>query len=229
MPISAGFYKKVSQWLMDEEGKHVAFRPFLTKGNPYKSRIFLVSSNTIPYFKIEDESDPTFAEALVDRELLQELYFSEIMAAPREFKGSLQFEEWLEKQHSESVIHTALNTYQLETADQAKVAKKEDAVNFKRGQVIFKEVLEEFQPEIVILQGTATLNQFKAMYGEKLVSYHPDITKVQQLEEIGPFGEMHYENGEKLLVFVTRSMSFFGADGLKFEQFKENLAKTLQN
>lgn len=227
MPISAGLYKKVTPWVKGENGNSVAFRPFLTKGNPYKSRIFLVSSNAVPYFKVEDENEPIFAEALVNRELFRELYFNEIMAAPREFKGSLQFEKWLEKQHSESVIHTSLNTYQLETTDQAKVAKKEDAENFERGQAIFKEVLEEFQPKIIILQGATTLNQFKAIYGEKLVSYHPDVTKVQQLEEIGPFGEMYYENGEKVTIFVTRSMSFFGVDGLKFERFKENLVKML--
>ena len=227
MPISAGLYKKVTPWLKGENGNSVAFRPFLTKGNPYKSRIFLVSSNAVPYFKVEDENEQNFAEALVNRELFRELYFNEIMAAPREFKGSLQFEKWLETQHHESVIHTSLNTYQLETADQAKVAKKEDAVNFEQGQAIFKEVLEEFQPKIIILQGAATLNQFKAMYGERLVSYHPDVTKVQQLEEVGPFGEMHYENGETVFVFVTRSMSFFGVDGLKFERFKGNLAKML--
>ena len=225
MPISAGLYKKVYQWLMSKDGKRVAFRPFLTKGNPYKSRIFLVSSNAVPYFKVDDENELNFAEALVNRELFRELYFNEIMAAPREFKGSLQFEKWLEKEHTESVIHTSLNTYQLETADHAKIAKKEDTVNFEHGQAIFKEVLEEFQPKIIILQGAATLNQFKAMYGEKLVSYHPDVTKVQQLEEIGPFGEMYYENGEKVTIFVTRSMSFFGVDGSKFERFKENLAK----
>ena len=227
MPISAGLYKKVTPWLKSENGNNVAFRPFITKGNPYKSRIFLVNSNAIPYFKVKDSNEQTFAEALVNRELFRELYFNEIMAAPREFKGSLQFENWLKKQHNESVVHTSLNTYQLETADQAKVVKKEDAVNFERGEAIFKEVLEEFQPKIIILQGAATLNQFKAMYADQLVSYHPDVTKVQELEEIGPFGELHYENGKKVFVFVTRSMSFFGVDGSKFERFKGNLAKML--
>ena len=227
MPISAGLYKKVTPWLKSENGNNVAFRPFLTKGNPYKSRIFLVSLNAIPYFKVEDENEQKFAEALVNRELFQEIYFNEIMTAPREFKGSLQFEKWLEKQHNESLIHTSLNTYQLETADQAKVAKKEDTANFEQGHAIFKEVLEEFQPKIIILQGAATLNQFKTMYADQLVSYHPDVTKVQELEEIGPFGELHYENGEKVSVFVTRSMSFFGVDGLKFEHFKQNLEKML--
>ncbi|MGN7478833.1 RNA 2'-phosphotransferase [Solibacillus silvestris] len=227
MPISAGFYKKMHQWLMGEDGKTVAFRPFLTKGNPYKSRVFLISANAVPFFKVEDRSEQIFAESLVNRELFQELYFSEIMGAPREFKGFLQFEAWLEKQHNESLIYTSLNTYQLEAANNAKFAKEQDKANFEQGQIIFKEVLKEFQPEIIILQGTAAFEQFKASYADDLVIYNADVSKLQQLEEAGPFAEMHYGNGKKVFVFVTRSMGYFGPEGAKFEHFKENLAELL--
>ena len=227
MPISVGFYKKINQWLLNEEGTRVVFRPFLTKGNPYKSRIFLISSNAVPFFKVEDKSEQIYAESLVNRELFAELYRSELLGAPREFKGSLQFEQWLEQQHGEALVYTSLNTYQLETTEDAKIAKKEDAVNFERGQAIFKEVLEEFQPEVLVLQGTAAFNQFKSLYTENLVICNPAITKVQLLEEAGPFAEMHYANGKKVVVFVTRSMGSFGNDGTKFERFKENLVKLL--
>lgn len=229
MPISKGFYKKVYPWLKGEDSKDVLYRPFLTKGNPYKSRIFLVSSHAVPLFKVEDRSEQTFAESLVNRELFQDLYLSEIKGAPREFKGSLQFENWLEKQHHEPLIYTSLNTYQLESADEAKVAKKEDTANFERGNLIFKEVMDEFQPEIIILQGTATYEQFKTRYADRLAIFNEDVTKVQLLEQTGPFAEMVYEDGKKVSIFVTRSMSYFGTDGSRFEQFKENLAKTLEN
>ncbi|MFL0583093.1 RNA 2'-phosphotransferase [Solibacillus silvestris] len=228
MPISKGFYKKVYPWLTGEDDKKVMYRPFLTKGNPYKSRIFLVSSHAVPLFKVEDRSEQTFAESLVNRDLFQDLYLSEIKGAPREFKGSLQFENWLENNHHESLIYTSLNTYQLESADEAKVAKKEDTANFERGNHIFKEVMDEFLPEIIILQGTAAYEQFKARYADRLVIYNEDVTKVQLLEQTGPFAEMVYEDGKKVSIFVTRSMSYFGMDGSKFEQFKEYLSKILQ-
>ena len=229
MPISKGFYKKVYPWLTGEDGKKVLYRPFLAKGNPYKSRIFLVSSHAVPLFKVEDRSEQIFAESLVNRELFHELYLSELKGAPREFKGSLQFENWLEKQHQESLIYTSLNTYQLESADEAKVAKQEDTANFERGDLIFKEVVDEFQPEIIILQGTAAYEQFKARYADQLVIYNEDVTKVQLLEQTGPFAEMVYDNGKKVSIFVTRSMSYFGVDGSKFELFKENFAKIVEN
>ncbi|MER2126913.1 hypothetical protein [Solibacillus sp.] len=88
-------------------------------------------------------------------------------------------------------------------------------------------MLNEFQPEILILQGTTAFNQFKKHFAENLVIYNPSITKVQLLEETGPFAEMHFANGKKMLVFVTRSMSYFGKDGAKFEKFKDNLVKML--
>ncbi|WP_225231346.1 RNA 2'-phosphotransferase [Solibacillus faecavium] len=227
MPISTGLYKKMHQWLMGEDGKTVAFRPFLTNGNPYKSRIFLVSTNAVPFFKVEDRSEQTFAESLLNRELLKDLYLSEIKGAPREFKGSLQFEAWLKKQYNESLIYTSLNTYQIESMDHAKSAKKEDAANFERGQTIFKEVMEEFQPEIIILQGSATFNQFKTLFAEDIVIFNEGEMKVQVMEEMGAIAEVTYGNGKKALVFVTRSMSYFGSEGKNFEQFKENLAENL--
>lgn len=226
MPISVGFYKKIYQWLIDETKTGVAFRPFITNGNPYKSRIFLVSSNATPLFNVEVNSVEIFAEALVNRALLKDIYHHELVATSREFKGALQFEQWLE-QYNEPVILTALNAYQLENTADAKRAKKEDAANFERGQEIFKEVLEEFQPEIIVLQGTTTLNQFKSMYAENLVIYNPTLTKVQLLETEGPFAELHYVTGKKALIFATRSMSYFGKDGSSFEQFKEKLVKNL--
>ncbi|WP_274308848.1 RNA 2'-phosphotransferase [Solibacillus daqui] len=226
MPISVGFYKKIYQWLMDAQGQTVKFRPFLTKGNPYKSRIFLVSANAVPQFHVEDDGEKIFAEALINRAYLEGEYLDELKLAPREFQGSLQFEAWLEKL-GESLIYTALNAYQLDTLDDAKWAKQEDIENYTRGEEIFHEVLEEFQPEILILQGTTAFNQFKKQFAENLVIYNPAITKVQLLEEAGPFAEMHFASGKKMLVFVTRSMSYFGQDSEKFKKFKENLIKIL--
>lgn len=226
MPISSGFYKKIYPWLMDQDEKQVKFRPFITNGNPYKSRVFLVSSNAVPYFKVEEASEKIFAEALVNRSLLQDLYQQELHSAPREFQGSLQFEAWLESQ-GHSLIYTALNTYQLEALDDAKIAKKEDALNFERGEAIFTELLEEFQPDILILQGATAFNQFQKLFAQQLKIYNAGITKVQLLEEAGPFAELTLANGKKLVIFVTRSMSYFGTTGEKFEKFKANLLEML--
>lgn len=226
MPVSIGFYKKIYEWLVNETQTTVAFRPFLTNGNPYKSRIFLVGSNAVPLFKVAVKEAPIFAEGLINRELFMQQFHEQYLTAPRDFKGSIYFNQWLE-QLGETVIYTTLNTYQLENANDAKIAQKEDALNFARGQQIFNEVLQEFQPKIIVLQGTSAFNQFKTMYEESLVIFNPAITKVALLEEQGPFAEMHYVTGKKALIFVTRSLSYFGKDGKNFEQFKENLMRIL--
>lgn len=226
MAISTGFYKKIYQWLINEDKDKVLFRPFITDGNPYKSRIFLVGSNAIMPLKVEANSEHIFAEALVSHALLQDMYQHELLQAPRELKGSLQFSQWLQ-QYGESVVYTALNAYQVENVEEIKRLKKEDPVNFKRGQMIFCEVLEEFKPEIIVLQGASAVTQFKAMYAENLVIYHTAITKLPILEEAGPFAEMYYEDGKKALIFAARSMSYFGKDGTTFEKFKGNLVKSL--
>ncbi|MEK4630214.1 MULTISPECIES: RNA 2'-phosphotransferase [unclassified Solibacillus] len=222
MPISTGFYKKIYQWMMNEEKNEAVFRPFISNGNPYKSRVFLVSSNALPLFKVQENKEQLFAEALIDRALFMQLYDDEVMTASREFKGSLQFEQWL-LQHNEALIMTSLNAYQLANAEEVKRVKKEDTVNFTRGHKVFHEVLMEFQPEIIILQGKVAFTQFKTVYAEKLTIYNPSITKVPVLEEEGPFAELQYDNGKKAHVFVARSMSYFGKDGTTFERLKRKI------
>ncbi|MEG0440549.1 MAG: RNA 2'-phosphotransferase [Solibacillus sp.] len=229
MAVSTGFYKKIYNWIMNEAKNEVIYRPFLVNGNPYKSRLFLVGSNGMPLFKVEPNGEQLFADALSNQGLLEDLYDSEIHHAPREFKGSLHFTNWLQKELQETAVYTALNTYQVESADDLKVVKKENPEVFARGQVIFDEVFNEFKPEIIVLQGMATLNQFKAMYADRLVIYNPTITKVQQLEEEGAFAEMLDHNGKKVYIFATRSMAYFGKDGLKFECFKNKIREILDN
>ncbi|MEK4423819.1 RNA 2'-phosphotransferase [Solibacillus sp. FSL K6-1523] len=229
MTVSKGFYKKIYNWLMDVEKNEVRYRPFIMDGNPYKSRVFLVGSNAIPFFMVEQGDEKSFADALLNQDLLEDLYDRDIHDAPREFKGSLHFAKWLQKEFNETTVYTSLNAFQVETADELKKVKKENPQAFARGQVIFDEVFNEFQPEIIILQGTAALNQFKEMYAERLVIYNSTITKVQQLEVEGPFAEMLDQNGKKVYIFATRSMSYFGKDGLKFGDFKNKIREFLEN
>lgn len=224
MPISTGFYKKIANWVVDESKTQVKFRPFLTNGNPYKARVFLVSANASPVFLVEQAGEPLFAEALINHKILTELYGNELSAASREFKGSLQFEQWMQEVYDENVLYTSLNTYQT---NDAKLAKTLDEKNYARGQVIFSEVLEEFQPEIIILQGSVAFSQFKTMYADQLEILNMTDSKVQDIEDAGAFAKLRYTNGRVATVLVTRSMSYFGKDGAKFEQFKEHLMKML--
>lgn len=212
---------------MDEAKSKVAYRPFLIDGNPYQSRIFLVGSNALPLFKVKQGGEKSFADALVNQDILEDLYADELLHAPREVKGSFHFADWLQKEFNEPVVYTTINTYQVESTEAFKQIKRENPEAISRGQVIFDEVLNEFQPEFIVLQGTAALNQFKELYAERLVIYNVTLTKVLQLEEDGPFAEMLDANGKRVYIFATRSMAYFGKIGSKFEGFKGKIREKL--
>lgn len=229
MTVSVGFYKKIIKWVLDEGTDNVVFRPFLTNGNPYKSRVLLVGQSANPVLKVEQGSESVFVEALVNEDLLDDLYRAELLAASREYKGSVQFLKWYEKMYGENVILTSLNTYQTDSVKELKALQRQDEVNYNKGVKIFKEVIEEFEPEIIILQGAATVEQFKVLYSVNLILLNSTVTKIQELEELGPFAEMFYENGKVVKVFATRSMAYFGKSGESFGMFKEKLEETLKN
>lgn len=227
MTVSLGFYKKIKQWIIAEGTDQVLFRPFQTNGNPYKSRVFLVSAYATPVLKVEENSEQVFIDALVNADLLEELYSPQFAKASREVKGSRQFAAWMNEAHGENIVSTSINTYQINDAKELKAVKKEDPVNYQRGIDIFTEVVNEFQPDVIILQGSAAVEQFKALYTEHLVVFHPEMTKVQELENAGPFAEIYYKNGRVVKIFATRSMSYFGKDGSAFGAFKEKLQEVL--
>lgn len=224
MAISLGFYKKIFNWVTEEESERTLFKPFQIDGNPYKSRVFLVNLNPNPVLKVEENSVRIFADALVDNELLHDLYRLELSQASREFKGSMQFAAWMKKQFGENIVLTSVNAYQTDEPKELKAIKKTDPANYQRGFDIFKAVMNEFQPEVVILQGTAALEQFKVLYNKQLVIYNSSISlKVQELENIGVFAELHYENGKTAKIMACRSMGYFGKEGASFEIFKKRL------
>lgn len=227
MTVSVGFYKKIKQWIFAEGTDQVLFRPFHTNGNPYKSRVFLVSAHATPLLKVEENSEQVFIDALVNADLLEELYSPQFTTASREVKGSQQFADWMNESYSEKIVCTSINTYQTNDVKELKVLKKADPVNYQRGIDVFTEVIDEFQPDVIVLQGSATVEQFKARYAENLIVYHPEMTKVQDLENAGPFAEMYYKNGRVVKIFATRSMAYFGKDGSTFDTFKWKLQEVL--
>ncbi|MEK4228055.1 RNA 2'-phosphotransferase [Solibacillus sp. FSL H8-0538] len=228
MTVSLGFYKIIYNWVTEEGTERALFKPFQINGNPYKSRVFLVGMNPNPVLIVEENSTGIFADALVDMELLHDLYRPQLAQAPREFKGSMQFAAWMKEQFGEDIVLTSVNAYQTNVAKELKVIKNTDPTNYERGMDIFKEVVDEFQPEIIILQGTAALEQFKSLYYETLIVDDSSIPlKVQELENVGVFAEMYYSNGNNVKILAVRSMAYFGKDGTSFEKFKKNLSELL--
>lgn len=228
MVVSSGFYRKIEKWLVDEQTGEKLYKPFQINGNPYKANVFLVNVVANPVLAMEQSYIKLFADGLVDEEILCELYAEELANASREYKGSVQFAQWLYKISGQQAVLTSLNAYEVDDVKDLKQVKKQYPAQYARGQEIFDEVLHEFAPKIIILQGKTAVEQFQERFADNLLVKNTKHTKIQDFEEAGLFAALHLEDGRVIEVFATRSMAYFGKDGASFEKFKKNLKKALK-
>ena len=87
--------------------------------------------------------------------------------------------------------------------------------------------MEEFQPEIVILHGADALKQFRHQFEDCLIDYYAHIEKVQELEEVGTFAEIHLHEERKVKILACRNLSMYGKSGEKFAHFEKNVRQQL--
>ncbi|KYG89176.1 hypothetical protein A0U40_12595 [[Bacillus] sp. KCTC 13219] len=222
MGVSAGFYKKIQAWVTDDDAQ-LAFRPFQVDGNPYKSRMLLVGAVATPKIESNTTSEAVYIDALVNGQLFDEIYGHEMKHQSREYLGMMHFIGWVRQTFNNQVVATYINTLQVKDVQELKLVRKETPNLYKRGQVIFQEVVEEFQPEFIVLHGTEAVQQFRMNFAEQLTDYYSQVNKVQQLEEYGVFGELHCKNGHIIKVLACRSMSYYGKEGKVFQQFKDKI------
>ena len=222
MSVSIGFYRKLSYWVLDEQ-QNVVFRPFLTNGNPYKARVFVITSNAQPKLVERQEEMEVFIESLVDYKLLNENYSHQLKEASKELRGMMKFCASYEEVYNEPIVISSLNTLQVSDATELKTIRKNNIALYERGVEIFEEVLQEFKPKVLILQGNTAINEFINKYKEQLMFLNSPTKKVQQLEAEGPLAQMFYEDGEKITIFATRSMSFYTHTNEHFALFKQKL------
>lgn len=229
MVVSNGFYRKLEKWLIDEGTREKIYRPFQMNGNPYKANVFLVNVVANPVLQMEPSYTKLVADGLVNEDVLHELFAAELADATREYKGSVQFAKWLYKISGEQVVLTSLNAYEVADVKDLKNIKKQQPAQFARGEQIFDEVLAEFTPKIIVLQGKQVVEQFGQRFAERLTLHQTKLTKIQELEEAGLFATLQTDDGSTIDVFAIRSMGYFGKDGASFGIFKKNLKKALKN
>lgn len=231
MTVSVGFFKKISDWIRDGYSQEIMYRPFQVNGNPYKSRVFLVGfyPETFAHFHLDDAK--IYADSLVDQELFEQLNGVEIDAASREYKGSLNFSQWMKEKFGENVVLTYVNAFIAKDDKQFKQMKKENHVLYQTGKRLFEEVLHEFGPEIIIIQGSKAFDEFREIYQDRLVhkadAFHTGT--VQELEKLGIIAEYPLRNGETCKVLACRNMSYFGKEGATFGKVKETLSGLLNS
>ncbi len=78
MAVSAGFYKKIEQWVLDPQSKKISFQPFQANGNPYKANVFIVGATPEPYLQIDSDKLFLYVHSLVSTSEFKELFYEEI-------------------------------------------------------------------------------------------------------------------------------------------------------
>lgn len=229
MAVSTGFLKKIERWAVDENSGEILFLPFQADGNPYKSRILLVGTMPEPLLQVDASDFQMLAETLVDSTLFSDLFQHEVMEASREYKGSLNFASWVKQQYDEQIVLSSINCLNLEN-EELKLLKKEKDPLYLNGFEIFKEVINEFEPEVLVIQGSNAFKLFMEQFKYELVDVEVDdlALSVQALEQKGVIAKLRLGSGRNVNILVCRSMGAFGKDGKTFGEFKAILEALLQ-
>lgn len=229
MTVSVGFYRKIHEWIIDELSNEIKFRPFQVNGNPYKSKVFLVGLHPEPLTYFGHEDAKIYADSLVDARRFEQLNGTELITASREYKGCLNFARWMEEHMAEKVVLSYVNCLLADDYKLFKQLKKENHFLYISGQKLFEEVVLEFGPELMIIEGTKAFDEFRTVYSERLINKHDqfDSASVQELEKLGVVAEFPY--GERnIKILACRNMSYFGRQGTSFGELKEEIQQILK-
>ena len=224
MGISVGFYKYVSKWITDKQTAKVMFRPFEADENPYKASVFIVGSHPTPLLELPDEFTQTYANALVNRNEFCSLFPDYLSSTSRDVKGAIRFSNALKQQGVVSTI-SYVNALTAMNLSQLKKQKKENADQYKRGVEIFREVIEEFKPPVILLHGNYALEQFRLNFSEYFIEFGHTSRSVSELEGEGIFGKIIHDDGKETLLFACKSLSYFKENDENFATLIEKLLK----
>ena len=225
MAISVGFFKYVSKWVSDEPTGKVMYRPFEADENPYKAIVFIVGSHPTPLLELPDDCTQTYANALVNRDEFHQLFPDYLMSTSRDVKGAIRFSNALKEQGISSVI-SYVNALSAANLTQLKKQKKENGEQFKRGVEIFKEVVEEFKPPVILLHGKYALEQFRQNFLGYFIEFGHTSRSVSELENEGVFGKIIHNDGKETILYACKSLSYFKSGDESFIKLIEQFKKT---
>lgn len=221
MVVSPGFERKIRQWLFNNGRRDLQLRPFLTEGNPYRSKCFVVGIFPQKRLPINMGNLGRHVEALLHRELFSYLYGDLIES--REKKGIDRFFSWYYKQFAHYPVWAFLNAIEFQDEEHYKLYRKLEPEAFQIGHSVFLEILEEFQPEHLILYGNKVLKEFRSQFSEVLIDSRSTIEKCSELVELGAFAKMYYDNGKMVKIYAVPSISLFAEEQKQFQKLLHHL------
>ena len=224
MAISVGFYKHVNKWLVDQHAKELLFRPFETNVNPYKADVFIVGAHPTPVLNLNIDQSKVYANSLVNRDEFMTLFPDYFKTTSRDVKGAIRFADALEKLGVSTVI-SYVNALTARNLTDLKKQKKDNSEAFEQGKEIFKQVLEEIQPPIILLHGNYALEQFRENLLDYFIEFGHNSRNLEDLIGEGDFGKIMYENGKESIVIASKSLSSFKENDETFVEIVKQLQK----
>lgn len=206
-------------------------RPYISKRNPYDSKVFLVGINpATPITPIQLNIDE-YIGLLKNYEEFMEFYFKSRESQnkskiSRTRMGINSLVNWIEQEFNTGVIETDIFTYPTKNV---KELNNIDKNILNKSIEKFWEVLLEFQPDILILYGSLALNEFKKLVisKNKEIKYYSEEDKIEYIEEKCPYAKLNIGT-KNVNIIACRHLMYYGNNGNSFKKLRENIKKIIE-
>ena len=206
-------------------------RPYISKRNPYDSKVFLVGINPATLITPMQLNIDEYIGLLKNYEKFMEFY-SKSRESQNKSKisrtrmGINSLVNWIEQEFNTGVIETDIFTYPTKNI---KELNNIDKNILNKSIEKFWEVLLEFQPDIVILYGSLALNEFKkiVMSKNKKIKYYSEEDKIEYIEEKCPYAKLNIGT-KNINIIACRHLMYYGNNGNSFKKLRENIKKIIE-
>ena len=206
-------------------------RPYISKRNPYDSKVFLVGINPATLITPMQLNIDEYIGLLKNYEEFMEFY-SKSRESQNKSKisrtrmGINSLVNWIEQEFNTGVIETDIFTYPTKNV---KELNNIDKNILNKSIEKFWEVLLEFQPDIVILYGSLALNEFKkiVMSKNKKIKYYSEEDKIEYIEEKCPYAKLNIGT-KNINIIACRHLMYYGNNGNSFKKLRETIKKIIE-
>lgn len=206
-------------------------RPYISKSNPYDSKVFLVGINPATAITPIQLNIGEYIGLLKNYEEFMEFYSksreSQNKSKISRTRMGINFlVNWIEQEFNTGVIETDIFTYPTKNI---KELNNIDKNILNKSVEKFWEVLLEFQPDIVILYGSLALNEFKKLViaKNKEIKYYSEEDKIEYIEEKCPYAKLNIGT-KNINIIACRHLMYYGNNGNSFKKLRENIKKIIE-
>ena len=206
-------------------------RPYISKRNPYDSKVFLVGINPATLITPMQLNIDEYIGLLKNYEEFMEFY-SKSRESQNKSKisrtrmGINSLVNWIEQEFNTGVIETDIFTYPTKNV---KELNNIDKNILNKSIEKFWQVLLEFQPDIVILYGSLALNEFKKLVISKNeeIKYYSEEDKIEYIEEKCPYAKLNIGTKD-VNIIACRHLMYYGNNGNSFKKLRENIKNIIE-